>query len=209
MDYLIKIFAIGGPLALAVMGFVVTDRPPTKPKIRYAWYAAFSAIAVLTVVFGIVDSKEQDAQLRTMLVGAKGDFPEITGIPVQDGTMRLFLSHAVGSNPLFDVTFSIGRNPPFEAITSRQWGTLLNGAWDTGINLKPAYYQINISARNGLFIESFAVQPCKGRLSQAFSIWNPFDGGHMLRRDVPDPDCFPDFAKEPESTAEALTYPLP
>lgn len=206
---LIKIVAIGAPIALTVITFLYADRPPGSQKARYAWRAAFAAIAVLAVIAGT----KQDDQLTAMLVGAKDDFPEVFGTPTADGTMRLFLSNAVGSSPLPDVTLSITKNSmrAIEPVAAKSWGTLLNGAWDLGINLKPGTYQINLNARNGWFIEILAIEECKGRFAQAFYISSPLNGGRILRKSQNDPDCFADFPKLAEiiNVAGEMTYPLP
>ncbi len=193
----LQFVATAGPLALAVMGFFVTLRPPGDLG-RYIWSAAFFVVAIVSVVASQVTSKQQETHLESMLVGDKDDFPEIYGTSMPNGNLELFLSTGGSRSSLFDVSFAITRAGKFETIANRNAGTLIGGvALDTGVSLAPGNYQINFVARNGFFIEMLAIEKCKGTLAHAFSIYKPGEGGRVMRRAQYDPQCFIDvFPKE-------------
>jgi hypothetical protein len=193
LQTIIKIIALGGPLVLAVMGFIVMDRPPATKLARCVWYAAFSVVALIGIISAVIDSKGADAHLEAMLMGGKDDFPEIFGSFAHDGVYQLMLANGAGNAPLFDVTFSVAKAGTANGVAEKNWGTLLSGAWNTGIPLGPGNYQINISARNGFFIESLAIGECKGLLAETFLVWKQTDKPKLMRGPVHDPECFKDF----------------
>ena len=119
----LKALAIGGPAALAVMGFVVIDKPPKSGRVRTVWYAAFSAVALFSVIAAIVDEEEEEKRITSMIMGGSNDFPEIFGAYRSDGKMELMITNNNGMTPLYDVNFSIAKAGTFVAIASRQWGT--------------------------------------------------------------------------------------
>lgn len=53
LEVVLKVFSVGGPAALALMGFVVIDKPPKSNRARAIWYTAFSVLAFLSVVAAI------------------------------------------------------------------------------------------------------------------------------------------------------------
>jgi hypothetical protein len=190
LEIILKIFALGGPPALAVMGFVVIDKLPKSVLERVLWYAAFFLIAFISVGAAIFDSFAQDRKITAMLMGDPDNFPQLFGLlkPDAKGRLPLYLTNARGS-PLFDVTFSIMHAGKFEAIAARNWGSLLPGAYDTGIWIEPGHYQINIVARNGFFVEMYILGVCKGQIAQYIRINMPLRGGKELVSPNIDRDC--------------------
>jgi hypothetical protein len=201
LEILVKFLAIGGPIALAVMGFVVVDKPAQSSTGRIIWYGAFAVVALISVIAAVVDSHEQGRRLTTMLTGGEDNFPEVFGVlqPDQSGSLPLLIANVKGT-PLFDVTVAIKKAGTFEAIAVKNWATLLGAAFDTGIRIAPGNYQIDILARNGWFIEMYILGSCKGQIFQYFSITMPTNGGKLLRQSPPNPDL---------DCLKALGAPLP
>jgi hypothetical protein len=181
LEIIVKVLAVGGPAALAVMGFVVIDRPPKSDRGRIIWYAAFSVIAFFSVAAAIVDSEEQEKRITAMILGGGDDFPLIYGMNRSDGKLELMIANEKGMSPLYDVSFSIAKAGTFTAIAAKNWGTIQNFAYDTGIALDPGSYQIDFSARNGMFIEMLFFGTCDGKITQVRSIYKPLEGGRVMQ----------------------------
>jgi hypothetical protein len=188
-EIILKILAVGGPLGLAVMGFVVIDKPPKPGRSRIIWYCAFVTVAVGSAIAAIVDAEMQDRKVTSMLMGSSENFPELYGLlqPDRDGRLPLYLTNAKAT-PLFDVSFAIKRAGTFTPIAVRNWGTLLPHSYDTGIWIAPGHYQIDIVARNGWFIEMYTLGTCKGQIFQYINITMPLNGGKQLVQSPSDPD---------------------
>jgi hypothetical protein len=190
LEIIVKICAVGGPAALAVMGFVVIDKPPKSVFGRAIWYVAFSLIAFISAGAAIFDSLVQERKTTAMLMGDPDNFPQLFGLlkPDAKGRLPLLLTNAKGT-PLFDVSFAIKHAGHFEAIEARNWGSLLPGGYETGIWIEPGGYQIDIVARNGLFIETYILGVCKGQIAQYIRVTMPLRGGKELASPNLDRDC--------------------
>jgi hypothetical protein len=219
LDFLSKLLTVVGPIALALMGFYVTG---TQARSLVWWRGTFAAVALITVAAQWVNSSEQGRRLDIELTGGKDNYPAmfglmanpaLFGLTANSGEMPLLIENALGQSPLLDVTYSIkyaglnGIGKP--GITVRNWGTLLGGAWPTGVSLGPGFYQIDMYARNGWFVEMFKVEMCKGRLSQAYSITKPAEGGRVLLDSRRESGCFQDFPPYNPASDQSVEAPWP
>ena len=189
LEVVLKVFSVGGPAALALMGFVVIDKPPKSNRARAIWYTAFSVLAFLSVVAAIFYSEEQEERIAAMILGGGDNFPEIYGMYRSDGKIELMIANSKGFAPIYDVNFTIAKALAGGAVASRNWGTVQNFAYDTGIAIDQGAYQIDFSARNGIFIEMFYYGMCDGKVIQVSSIAKPFEGGRVMQESATYKHC--------------------
>lgn len=98
LEIVVKFIAIGGPVALAVMGFVVIDKPAKTSLGRAIWYGSFAVVALVSIVAAVIDAEEQEQRLNTMLTGGGDNFPELFGSlqPDQNGALPLQIATLMG-----------------------------------------------------------------------------------------------------------------
>jgi hypothetical protein len=120
MDTLLKIVGFGGPAVLAVMGFVVIDRPPKGTRGRWIWYGAFSVVAAVSVTAAVLDARSTEHRLNEMLLGGD-NYPYFFASydPKKLGGNAQLILVSEKHTPLFDVAFSIHRAPTQGNVSTR------------------------------------------------------------------------------------------
>jgi hypothetical protein len=184
---ILKVITLAAPGVLAVMGLLAMYSSQTS-RSKYIWTAAFVVAGLLFTAAAIKDSKSQEEQQTTMLMGGD-NFPEIYGMNRDDGKLELMLANGKGT-PLYDVLFSIAKAGNFNSIAAKAVGTLLSGATDIGVAIDQGAYQIDFNARNGRFIEMLYFGPCNGKLVQTRTITKPLEGGKIVQQSPDYLECF-------------------
>ena len=187
-----------GPGLLAIMGLLVTLRPPNRDSHWiWTWIGGFAFVAFLTAWGTKVSQQELGAQIsggdgvpRFYVMVPNAVFP--TPPP---GTYNLLLA-VDGKHPLFDVSFEVRVVPSpdltpeqivkaFHPIAAYQVQTAYVGATFTPITLGPGTYAIQGRTRRAMFVEDLVIPP-SGPTKQTYELYN-FSGG--LVSCSPSPEC--------------------
>jgi hypothetical protein len=188
---------VAGPVALAIMGIVVTVLPRAAAgPWAGAWIGAFTVVALLTAVGTYISQRGLEAEITggdnypLFMVAFGGGFLDPSSTP---GQFPLRIMNG-GHRPLFEVSAQIRRAPPpnhqqaelldslRHPIGTLHYTMLPAGFAMTGISLPAGTYPIDIVAKNGAFYELLEIPP-SGPAEQTWRLWR-FGSGKVL-------DCRP------------------
>jgi hypothetical protein len=178
VDTILKIVAVGGPIALAVMGFIVVDKPPKKKgRVRIYWYCAFALVAVISIFAAVIDSKKSESHLEEMLTGG-GHYCFYKADPNVRTNTDEFILWINCTGPLYNLTTWIAPADATSANNPRYWSLqkgqkfleTFTGGVMSGLSLGVGEYRIEMSARNGTAIEIIKIISYDGKISQSIEV---------------------------------------
>ncbi len=184
METLLKILVFGGPVALAALGMVVTERTP-KGRERWLWLGAFGVACVVTVGASVFDSLGNDQRITQIWEYQTGgnNYLVIKALEADLKTRPEKLRFVIGaSGPLQRVHFHIhpasskgDANSPDYLKLSKEGGTGIwmpvgNNGGLMGSAFPAGSYRIEMDAPNGHFVEYLNIFEFNGELVQTVDV---------------------------------------
>lgn len=167
-----------GSWVLAILGAVVTLVPDmTTGRRRWAWLAAFVVAGFLTARGVDISQKKMEATING------GDcfahFEAGQAIVLSNGETVYPLNLFGGCAPIFDMNYTISEiimngSKLVKSVTLRSatMATVLPGAYDTGVKVRPGSYGMSMFGRNGYTFEKL-ILPETGPVAQQFYVKRP------------------------------------
>ncbi|MBL6935049.1 MAG: hypothetical protein ISR48_06505 [Alphaproteobacteria bacterium] len=182
MDLIYTILAYGCTVLLAVLGAVVTVKPPKSSCGMRAWIAVFTIVGIASVVGAVQDTKYRDLRLREMLTG--GDnygyiWAEVSAVELWSDPIPLWFK---ASGLLFGVEYWISPASVSDPNDKRYWsiggGDIgeTRGGMRIGKTLQLGKYRIEFSARNGSFVQILEIKLDGNKLIQNIEVFRHGEG---------------------------------
>lgn len=173
----LSVIAFGGPVALAVLGLIVTGNRPKTPRGRWGWYWVFGIIGVVSVTAAAIDARQRDKSLEEMLTG--GDnyaylWAELDSVKNTTDPVHIWLK---ASGLLYGVNYWIAPAGVSDPNDKRYWSIgggyfpETKGGIRVGRTLPPGKYRVEFSARNGSTIQILEIMETGGKLRQLIDVF--------------------------------------
>lgn len=190
MEKLIKIFAVLGPIILALVGAYVRLKPPEHGRRHIkTWLIAFGIVGVVTAGAAYWNSTIQESLENKRFAYETGGESfcflkaEITDQTKSFDKIPLRIINE-GENPVYDVSIWVSPISNYSAGHRIHRDLILPGAYElVNLSLPLGNYRVEINQRNGFFLEFLRIIEVSGIPRQRIDVYDA--NGNSVRRRKP------------------------